>query len=140
VLSTVIDIPQLKVAINIHDTFMTRVHPRTLNGTMHGAGELLSKNSTQDIHAINPDILDKILENTLLCNISSQRSNIRASLAQKDRLRRSHLATRWGLDQLASWKLSKEFAMAHPEIDCHSGTFQIPFNCAYFYLGLFKPP
>jgi len=39
------------------------------------------------------------------------------------------LATKWGLDQPLSWKLSKEFTTLHPEIDCISG--ELLFDLSY---------
>lgn len=31
------------------------------------------------------------------------------------------LATKWGLDSLSRWKLSREFAEAYPFLDCSGG-------------------
>jgi hypothetical protein len=37
--------------------------------------------------------------------------------------RRNEIVTRFGLDQVAKWKLSKEFARKHPFLDCSSGRY-----------------
>lgn len=35
------------------------------------------------------------------------------------------LSSRWGLDKLVVWKLSREFAVANPFIDCTGSKFRL---------------
>ncbi|KAI9743697.1 MAG: hypothetical protein M1818_003013 [Claussenomyces sp. TS43310] len=125
VLNTVIEIPQFQVAVNVHDTFITRISNYPSLPSDHGPPprEFGPSQGPTDSYQGLPPTAREVIESLAheLPSNTVERLNLRAASHNQSWFRRHQLATRWGLDRLVSWKLSKEFAMAHPEIDCASG-------------------
>jgi hypothetical protein len=124
--NTVIEIPQFQVSVNILDTFISRVFSTT---------SLLPRTQTHptasspfDTASLVPTIgLEKLPRRCRehIRNIVREmpadtipKLNLKALPLTRNHLHRHHLASKWGLYQLVSWKVSREFAAAHPEIDC----------------------
>lgn len=73
----------------------------------------------QQIEALNKSRIAN-LDMTTSNNCHSSSFNNRLSLGITQ-----PLAAKWGLDKLYRWKLSKEFAVAYPFLDCTGGKFEV---------------
>jgi len=147
VANTVIEIPERRVAINIHDTFFTKIFART--ALTYSASELGAKSSSfkvdaseawesksagqatfgwssEDVFCYITQQMDALNESrntnsTTLNNYHSSSYNNRQNLTLTQ-----PLASKWGLDKLYRWKLSKEFAQTHTFLDCTGVTASFP--------------
>ncbi|OCK82351.1 hypothetical protein K432DRAFT_424234 [Lepidopterella palustris CBS 459.81] len=134
-LNTVVEIPQFQVAVNILDTFITRVF-NTMSSS-YSNSDIDFLNGMSDSTATPPaaryqelprrtrDLIQNIVKE--MPSQAVQRLNLTSSPLTQSHIQQSHLASKWGLYRVVSWKLSKEFAAAHPEMDCRSG------NVSYIY-------
>ncbi|KAF2802837.1 uncharacterized protein BDZ99DRAFT_468777, partial [Mytilinidion resinicola] len=131
-LNTVIEIPQFQVSINILDTFIQIVFSTTAAASFSGKdqdshGMSPSFNTTATPPTIRLDELPRRCREHIINIVREMPTHTIPKLKLKslpltqNRLQRHQLASKWGLYQLVSWKVSKEFAMVHPEIDCSSG-------------------
>lgn len=131
VLNTVIELPRFNAAINIHDAFMNRVFNRTNTTYAHSELDFLTSlfenydtvqdSSFQEVPSSDQEIQERIAQEM------DQRNPSTAPLNHSQQpFHKQQLASKWGLDKLFTWKLSKEFAIAHPELDCSSVTSSFP--------------
>lgn len=120
--NTVIEVPQFRAAINIHDIFITRVFSYSASTYFDQELDNLFKASSEP-DADPQDIIRKIMDR--IHEAESQESNTTSPVLRQP-LQKHPLACKWGLDRIENWKLSKEFALAHPEIDCSSVVSSFP--------------
>lgn len=164
VANTVIEIPERRVAINIHDTFFTKIFARTaatcstrysyLYPPWH-ASILMSSWLCSDLGVRNnlldngisevwesdfvgqtslswttADVFSYITKQIGALNVSRKSNSDLTTFDNCHPSLYSHrltlalaqpLATKWGLDKLYRWKLSREFAQAYPFLDCTGG-------------------
>lgn len=122
--NTVIDIPQFRASINIHDTFITRVFS-------YSASNYFDQDLDRIFRSCSglTNYQDVIQEITQKVQVKERKgASVGSALATKLQAFPKHqLASKWGLDRLEQWKLSQEFALAHPEIDCSSGEAHFDF-------------
>lgn len=134
VLNTVIELPRFNAAINIHDAFVNRVFNRTNTTYAHSELDFLTslfenyepvhEPPCQDLPTTDQEIQERIAQ-----EMQKQNSNTTRSSSSQKPFQKQHLAAKWGLDKLFTWKLSREFAVAHPELDCSSGAHNLSFYC-----------
>jgi len=132
-LNTVIEIPQFQVSINILDTFISRVFNTTsssFNTKTQDSDSMFNPGASPP--TIRLDELPRRCREHIV-NIAREmpahaipKLNLKHLPLTQNHLQRHQLASKWGLYQLVSWKVSKEFAAAHPEIDCSSVTSRYP--------------
>lgn len=130
VANTVIEIPEFGIAVNIHDTFFTRVFRNAAESNLAELGlrtvydEAFEMNQPGNMTPswATPYLVYHIDKNV---NILKERRNISCGA----RLHSAHvrpLSSKWRLDRLAQWKLSKEFADKYSFLDCTGVTSSYP--------------
>lgn len=151
VANTVIELPEVRAAINIHDTFFTRVWSKAAASYTAGHfgrpiqeggfGEWESRTPGQaTVGWTSNDVFRFITQRMQLLSDSRTMDSrlsadswqgVQAGMLEK-RLTvartapKQPLATKWGLDGLSRWKLSREFAAAYPFLDCSGVTASFP--------------
>ncbi|KAF1812765.1 hypothetical protein P152DRAFT_481672 [Eremomyces bilateralis CBS 781.70] len=141
VLHTVIEFPEFHAAINIHDAFITRVFSQVASSLETGSSNSESSNFSAEFEgfmcsgsAPGTEEIFQCLKHTMqqlpdptLPGYQPSSTTVRGSppfnrlIADKQ-----PLSSRWGLDNLDRWKLSKEFEMAYPWLDCTGVTALYP--------------
>jgi len=124
VLNTVVEIPQHRVALNILDLYIHKVLPRDRSHDVSNSATLaptwaLSQYNTNLVgEALVHEVSWRMQNGVQGQSIVSEKSEL---LIPK--FRKNALASKYGLDQLTQWKLSREFCDSHPYLDCASGEF-----------------
>jgi hypothetical protein len=129
---TVIDIQQFRAPINIHDTFITHVFSFSTAGSFDSKLNELFE-SRPGVEADGQEVIRKITQRS--GEMEGAKDSKRRGMALGPEVRRKNLlAVRWGLHKLPQWKLSKEFAVLHPEIDCSLCEFEYNIYKTIFFL------
>lgn len=141
-LNSVIEIPTLGVAVNIHEIFFSQILPPAIACTNFGSVAenlvgLVKKEFDSNFESnsrgrsridlastsVWPLITRKVRE------IQGDRNSHLSMPPLADNVilaRKQPSASKWGLDNVNNWKLSKEFIAAYPCLDCHSVATSLP--------------
>jgi hypothetical protein len=134
----VIELPRFNAAINIHDAFVNRVFNRTNTTYAHSELDFLTclfenyepvhEPPFQDLPNTDQEIQERIAQ-----EMQRQNPSTTSSSSSQKPFQKQELAVKWGLDKLFTWKLSREFAVAHPELDCSSSESNVLFRYPFDY-------
>ena len=122
VTNTVIDIPQMQVALNILDLFQNKVLANIGTDSFVTGGRcdisLIATASAEDLSArIFQEVTARMAyADSLQRTFEGVHSPVRGPRELKHAL-----STRLGLSKLNEWKLSQEFCQKYPMFDCSSG-------------------
>lgn len=133
VLNTVVDVPAFGLALNVRDVFMTRIegqnglggnnwfasgktYPRTSNEILADIVEDMQRRSKESGNAFPLDAsMDQYVQ-----GVAGDSNNSVITMAVS---RPCNLSTLYGLDNLLAWKLSREFSVRYPFLDCSAGWY-----------------
>ncbi|KAH0432505.1 heavy metal translocating p-type atpase [Colletotrichum camelliae] len=145
VLNTVVELPEKRVSVNIHDVFFNHILPRIGGGRTDGSNSMLHNREWIYLKVpVNPAggmtytgfcSVQEALAAEMDCRMGqspspgSTRTHLRPSI--EDFAGRSapygpemvvaNALAAFGIDQPSNWKLSKDFARKYPHIDCSLG-------------------
>jgi len=126
--NTVIEIPRFQASINIHDAFVTHIlrldyFPNNSYGSRVDLDENIIRGNT--IHVASGSMKDLLMLKIgqQVEDLEQRTTALSTACGQITSYQKDPLAARWGLDQPQDWKLSKEFASMHPEMDCASSEY-----------------
>jgi hypothetical protein len=138
--NTVVEVPELSMALNVHDFFSTKIISQGLpwSNDENNSGATVRPGSDSDFylyakHAQNvlsagTDILQQLSRmiqgfdrERVMSGADTTTLPTGSSTYIKPTMRTHELASKYGLDKLTSWKLSREFAATNPLFDCTSG-------------------
>lgn len=124
VLNTVIDIPQMQIAINILDLFHNKVQPKmasvpspvsalydittsVISGPREAASKQISREVTIRMAEFKTDEPQRTVGELM-------------SQTREPKVHKYLLSSQFGIDQLSRWRLSKDFCHKYPLLECSS--------------------